>query len=74
MHYDDAAASLLTLFHTLQLQKVKSTVKGHHFESTEDIQRAAWQALNDIHRLHSRNAKTMAASLEKVCAGTRDVL
>ena len=48
MHYDDAAASLLTLFHTLQLQKVKSTVKGHHFESIEDIQRADRQALNDI--------------------------
>jgi len=48
MHYDDVAASLLTLFHTLQLQKVKSTVKGHHFESTEDIQRAVRQALNDI--------------------------
>ena len=44
MHYGDAAASLLTLFHTLQLQKVKLAVKGHHFESTEDIQRAVTQA------------------------------
>jgi len=30
------------------LQKVKSAVKGHHFESTEDIQRAVTQTLNDI--------------------------
>jgi surfactin synthase thioesterase subunit len=30
------------------LQKVKSAVKGHHFESTEDIQRAITQTLNDI--------------------------
>jgi len=29
-------------------QKVKSAVKGHHFESIEDIQRAVTQALNDI--------------------------
>jgi len=29
-------------------QKVKSAVKGHHFESTENIQRAVTQALNDI--------------------------
>jgi hypothetical protein len=29
-------------------QKVKSAVKGHHFESREDNQRAVTQALNDI--------------------------
>ena len=29
-------------------QKVKSAVKGHHFESTEDIQRSVTQVLNDI--------------------------
>ena len=29
-------------------QKVKSAVKGHHFESTEDIQTSITQALNDI--------------------------
>jgi hypothetical protein len=29
-------------------QKAKSAVKGHHFESTEDIQRSVTQALNDI--------------------------
>jgi hypothetical protein len=28
------------------LQKVKLAVKGHHFESTEDIQRAVTQASN----------------------------
>jgi len=30
------------------LQKVKSAVKGQHFESTEDIQRAVTQASNNI--------------------------
>jgi len=39
-------------FSTLRLRhihvKTKSTVKGHHFESTEDIQRSVTQALNDI--------------------------
>ena len=29
-------------------QKVKSTVKGHHFESTEDIQSSVTQASNNI--------------------------
>ena len=29
-------------------QKVKSTAKGHNFESTEDIQKAVTQALSDI--------------------------
>ena len=29
-------------------QKVKLAVKGHRFESTEGIQRAVTQALNDI--------------------------
>jgi hypothetical protein len=29
-------------------QKLKSAVKGHHFESTEDIQNSATQVLNDI--------------------------
>ena len=28
-------------------QKVKSALKGHHFESTEDIQRAVTQSFND---------------------------
>jgi hypothetical protein len=30
------------------LEKVKLTVNGHHFLSTEDIQRAVTQASNDI--------------------------
>jgi hypothetical protein len=34
--------------HFFLFQKVKSAVKGHHFESTEDNQRAVTQALNDI--------------------------
>jgi len=29
-------------------QKVKLAVKGQHFESTEDIQRAVTQVLNDV--------------------------
>jgi len=29
-------------------QKAKSAVKGHDFESTEDIQKSVTQALNDI--------------------------
>jgi len=29
-------------------QKVKSAVKGHHFESTENIQKFVTQVLNDI--------------------------
>ena len=29
-------------------QKTKSAMKGHHFESAEDIQRSVTQALNDI--------------------------
>jgi len=29
-------------------QKTKLAMKGHHFESTEDIQRSVMQALNDI--------------------------
>jgi hypothetical protein len=32
----------------LLFQKVKSAVKGHHFESTEGIQWAVTQGLNDI--------------------------
>jgi len=28
-------------------QKAKSAMKGHHFETTEDIQRSVTQALND---------------------------
>jgi hypothetical protein len=29
-------------------QKVMTALKGHHFESTQDIQRAVTQVLNDI--------------------------
>jgi len=29
-------------------QKVKLAVKGHHFESTENIQKAVMQVLNDV--------------------------
>jgi len=30
------------------LQKLKLAVKGHYFESTEDIPRSVTQAINDI--------------------------
>jgi hypothetical protein len=29
-------------------QKVKTALKGHHFESTENIQKSVTQVLNDI--------------------------
>jgi hypothetical protein len=53
MHYGCAAASLLISFRTLRIlfikkNKIKSALKGHHFESTEDIQRSVMQVLNDI--------------------------
>jgi hypothetical protein len=51
MHYSVATASLLIHSHTLQLlfiSKSKIGSKGHHFESTDDIQRAVMQALNYI--------------------------
>jgi hypothetical protein len=38
----------LTPWHFHLFYKVKSTVKRHRFESTEDIQRAVTQTLNDI--------------------------
>jgi len=34
----------------LSFKKTKSAMKGHHFQSTEDIQRSVTQALNDIHQ------------------------
>jgi len=37
-------------------KKLKLAVKGHNFESTEDIQKAVTQVLNDVHKIRSRNA------------------
>ena len=42
-HSPDLAPCEFILF-----QKAKSAVKGHHFESTEDIQRSVTQAIKDI--------------------------
>ena len=39
---------VLAPYDFFSFKKVKSAVKGHHFESTEDIQRAVSQAFNDI--------------------------
>jgi hypothetical protein len=38
----------LAPFDFFLFQKVKTALKGHHFESTEDIQRSVTQVLNDI--------------------------
>jgi hypothetical protein len=55
-------------------KKVKSAVKGHHFEATEHPE--GWDA--SLKRLPTSfipgMLQAMAALLEKVCAGTRDVL
>jgi len=43
-------------------------VKGHHFESTEDIQRAVTQPLNDIPQNAFRNASNKGSTTGKgVC-------
>jgi hypothetical protein len=78
MHYGDAAASLLAWSRTLRLlfiSKFKTALKGHHFESTEDIQMSVTRFL----KRHPTKCipgmlQTMAAPLDMVCAGTRDVL
>jgi len=54
-------------------QKVKSTLKGHHFESTEVIQGALNAGLKHPTRCIPAMLQTMAAPLEKVCAGTREI-
>jgi len=56
-------------------QKVKSAVKGHHFESTDNIQRSVTQVLKrPPTKCVPGMPQTMAAPLEKVFAGIRDVL
>ena len=48
-------------------QKLKSAVKGHHFESTEDIQRAVTQSSTTSHTLFSRNATSNGSTAEERC-------
>jgi len=48
MHDGDAAAPLVAPCYFFLFQKVKSAVRGRHFESTEDIQWTVMQALNDV--------------------------
>jgi hypothetical protein len=51
MLYSDSAVSLLTLSRTLRLlfiEKIKTALKGQHFESTEHIQMSVTQDINDI--------------------------
>jgi hypothetical protein len=57
------------------VQKVKTALKRRHYESTEDIQRSATQALNNNPtKCVPGMLQTMASPLEKVSASTRDVL
>jgi hypothetical protein len=59
----------------LLFQKVKTELKGHHFESTEDIQESVTQVLNDTpQNVFQECYKQWEHRLEKLCAGTRDVL
>ena len=49
-------------------QKAISAKKGHHFESTEDIQKSVTQALTTFLKLHSRNATNSGSTAGKrVC-------
>ena len=57
------------------LQKWKSAVKWNHFESTDNIQRSVTQVLKRPPTKYVPGMpQTMAAPLEKVCAGIRDVV
>ena len=78
MHYGDAAASLLTWSHTLRLLFIsKSKIDSERtpfWVSTRDP-----EVCNAGLKQHSTSCvpgmlQRMAAPLEKVCAGTRDVL
>ena len=56
-------------------QKVKSAVKGYRFESTEDIHSSVTQTFKQhATKYVQRMLQIMTAPLERVCAGTRDVL
>jgi len=55
-------------------QKTKSAVKGHHFESTKDIQWSVTQALNDVPQAALQECYKQWQHCWKTCAGTRDVL
>jgi hypothetical protein len=58
----------LTPCNLFLFQKVKSTVKGRHFESTENIQRSVTQALTTSHKMHSREATKNGSTVGKrVC-------
>jgi len=55
-------------------QKVNLTLRGHHFESTEAIQGAVNTGLKQHPtRCIPGMLQTMAALLEKVFAGTREI-
>jgi len=53
-------------------QKVKSAAKGHHFELTEDQQRAVTHVVNDIPQVAFQEWYN-GSTAGKVCAGTGDV-
>jgi hypothetical protein len=48
-------------------QKVKLAVRGHHFESTEDIQRVVTRALNDIPQAAFQECYNSSATGKGVC-------
>jgi len=78
MHYGDAATSLLAWSCTLQLLFISKSKSGS--ERTQFlVNRRHPEICNTGLKGHPTNCvpgmlQTMAAPLEKVCAGTRDVL
>ena len=48
-------------------QKAKSAMKGHHFESTEDIQRSVTQGSNDIPQTALQECYKQWLHLWKAC-------
>jgi len=78
MHYGDAAASLLTWPCTLRLLFISKSKIGSE-EIPFWVKRKHPESCNAGLKRHPTNSvpgmlQTMAAPLEKVCAGTRDVL
>jgi len=49
-------------------QIAKSAMKGHHFESTEDIQRSVTQALNDVPQAAFQECYKQWQHCWKMCA------
>jgi len=54
-------------------QKTKSAVKGHHFESTEDIQKSVTQALNDIPQAEFQESNKQWQHRCKTCVQAQEM-